>query len=219
MFYGVLMEKKAQREQQDEQSRLSLGQKAGVVGAGALGATAGAGVLMGAVSKSKGFRDLMSHGTKSEQGRVERVNAERYRRQGELNKLMDDFEAGDVDGNIRRLVIPDEAKSIAAEHRELQKRRDAINAGDRYRGRADDLSAIREEKHKKWQQFKSALEPLRQQADTIGDEVRDEVNRSTGRRRRMALGGSVLSGGLLAAYGAKKFFDRRNARKQQTDAI
>jgi hypothetical protein len=73
MFYDVLMEKKAQRDEQ--KSGLSLGQKAGVAGAGVAGAAGGIRGMYSAARASEGFMDFLEHGTAKERAAYRTADA------------------------------------------------------------------------------------------------------------------------------------------------
>jgi hypothetical protein len=220
MFYDVLMEKRAQQAQQDEQKpRLSLGQKAGVAGIGGLGAVGGAGGLALAAVNNKTVGGFFADGTKKDRaGRAQALSKydslrQRVRGLADFDidsKSVEDLHLlrshpdlpSDARGALDSLIDAKGKTGLAAPTGSTR-----VQAGRHARG-------LRSSMHDAHSAFEDALHNSLKGAVAERGVAIESINNRIFKRNRLMLGGSLLAGGLAAGYGAKKLFDRHNRRKR-----
>lgn len=205
MFYEVLMEKRAQQGQQDEQKpkpKLSLGQKAGIVGAGVVGGLAGP----VAISKNKRIGDYLWHGSKEERQTKDKLRA----MSGKIRDLVHSavHDNLDISGST---LIPDNVKQLASEYQALAYPKERLELG------TEAYSQMLDNRLAKAEKLKAAREALQGEADAKSKEFNEGLRKRLARRNSLVYGGAMLGGGLALGYGAKKLFDRHNRRKQREE--
>lgn len=220
MFYEVLMEKKAQQVQQNEQSPgLSLGQKAGVVGAGALGSVGSVAALGLGSQKVTPLRTFFDHGTKKERAAYDTARAGF----NSVKENMDSIE------QIARRGTDQQVKDLLKSGKDIpQGTSEAINKLRAAKTQVDALGGIsmREIPLNTRIQMREHLLDAEKELDDILSKRKsmafDAYNKTISPladkrllRNKVIFGGTMLGGGLAAGYGAKKLFDRFNARKQE----
>jgi hypothetical protein len=236
VFYNVLMEKSAQRqEREDQQQGLSLGQKAGV-GAAGLAGTIGGQIGLGLAGKaSPTFGNYMStfHGGEAYQAKKRSMEASREAALDSLEKTrklpglygsvlsqntLDQLDATLGSGEIHESVQP-----------LFKKRRDhlakALEAESAYRADYDDALKAPLDKHRDAfrgtsDEIFEAMKKERGNINSAYEESERALKEGMHQRVRNINRGAALGGALAFGYGAKKLFDRYNANKQtQSSAV
>lgn len=214
MFYEVLMEKSAQRQEREEQQqpRLSMGQKAGIGVAGAVGGLgAGTALGLGAMANRR-LGEFFAEGTKRDREARAAAKAQYESVEGRMkditntlrNGSLEDLRALQGNSNVPAEGLDALSKTIKAKEQQARFAPDDLKwsqAGDD----AAELSG----------NFEDILKGKTRDARNAFTETLSTLTDRINKRNRVIGVGSVLGGGLAAGYGAKKLFDHLNQRKQQ----